>query len=65
MRITLAVASLLAALLYFMLSDPCACAAAPGERICRDTTCPQAARGASLWSLGNRFSLLNLPLRAL
>ncbi len=65
MRATLAVAALLAVLLYFVLSVPCDRAADPGERFCRGTVFAQAGRGGVPWSLGNRFSLVNLPLRAL
>lgn len=65
MRATLAVASLLAVLLYFVLSVPCGDTADPGARLCRGPVFAQAGRSGVLWSLGNRFSLLNLPLRAL
>ncbi|MGE8658185.1 MAG: hypothetical protein ACN6O8_15700 [Achromobacter sp.] len=65
MRVSLAVASLLAVLLYFVFSAPCGRAADPGERPCRGAAFAQGGRGGVLWSLGNRFSLLNLPLRAL
>ncbi|MBB1625874.1 hypothetical protein [Achromobacter sp. UMC71] len=60
MRVAIAAASVLAALLIFIFLAPCP-PSDPGERMCRDTACAQAARSSGGWSLGNRFSLLNLP----
>lgn len=65
MRLSLALALLLAVLLYFVFSAPCGHAADPDERPCRGGAFAPGGRGGVLWSLGNRFSLLNLPLRAL
>lgn len=60
MRVVIAAASALAALLLFVFWAPCPRDAGPAERICRDTACAAAPRGGG-WSLSNRFLPLNLP----
>jgi hypothetical protein len=62
MRLALALASLLVALLFFSLALPGACGDCASASACRrGDDDAQAPRVAAVWSLSHRFSLLSLP----
>lgn len=61
MRLALALASLLVALLLVSLALPDACGDCAPPSACRGGGDAQSPRAAAVWSLSHRFSLLNLP----
>ena len=61
MRLALALASLLLALLFVTLALPGACADCASASACRGGDDAQTPRVGAVWSLSHRFSLLNLP----
>lgn len=62
MRLAIALASLLAmALLFLVLASACARGGDARDLACRSDDGAQALRSGSIWSLNYRFSLLTLP----